>query len=1232
MKRSVVFLFALMIAGIHTFAQVAINADNSAPDNSAMLDVKSTERGLLPPRMTHAQMNAIANPASGLIIYCTDCSNSGSGALAMFVIDKWYIFAPTCLLPLFPSAGIHVPAPAAITWNWNPVTDATGYRWNTANDYATASDIGSATTKTETGLACNTAYTRFVWSYNNCGYSSPALLTQTTPLEPPSTPAAGTHVALGTQITWNWDTVAGAMGYKWNTTNNYAAAIDMDTVTTWIETGLTCNTAYTRFVWAYGACGYSAPVILTASTTMIQPPLPVPGTHVASPNAIVWNWQPYSNITGFKWNTSNDYNTAIDMGLATTRSESGLVCNTAYSRFLWSYNNCGVSLPVTLTQSTTGTVVYAPAAGIHIASSYQVVWNWDTVPGAAGYKWGATNDYTSATNMDTATTRTETGLACNTAYTRYAWAYNNCGNSPPVVLTQATTVCPVTCGASITISHVAGLVAPVTKTVTYGIVTNIPGEPAKCWISSNLGADHQATSVSDATEPSAGWYWQFNHKQGYKHTGSVRTPNSTWIYPIDENLNWQAANDPCTIELGSGWRIPTSTEWTNVDTIGNWTNWNGPYASALKLHVAGMLDYNTGSLIARGSYGYYWSNEQDGTNAGWYWFFYNTSSYIIGSVKSYAFSVRCIKEPCSSVPNDPTPGTQMPSATQIIWNWSTVAGATGYKWNMTNDFGTATDMGNVTTKTEAGLTCNTAYTRYLWAYNECGNSTPVVLNQATAVCPVTCDASITINHVAGNVAPVAKTVTYGIVTNVAGEPTKCWISSNLGADHQATSVSDATEPSAGWYWQFNRKQGYKHTGSLRTPNSTWIYPISEDHTWEVANDPCTIELGGGWRIPTNTEWTNVKTGGNWTNWNGPYGSALKLHASGYLYYSNGSLQYRGSGGYYWSRTQYDATQGDFFVFNSTSCDAGPNFKALGFPLRCIRETCSSATVAPTSGTHTPSQTQVTWNWNAVTEAIGYKWNTTNDVGSATDLGTATTKTETGLTCNTAYTRYVWAYNGCGNSTALVLNQSTSACPVPCGSSVTINHTAGTVAPVTKTVTYGIVTNIAGEPTKCWISSNLGADHQAVAKSDTSEPSAGWYWQFNRKQGYKVVGTTRTPNTPWINPITENLSWQAANDPCTLELGGGWRIPTATEWTNVDASGNWNDWNGPWNSGLKMHAAGILADTDGSLLLRGTGGYYWTGSTNNETYGWNFVFSVGGSLMRDNCLKAYGLPVRCIRNL
>jgi hypothetical protein len=50
---------------------VSINSTGSLPDASAMLDISSTTSGFLVPRMTTAQQNAIASPATGLLIYNT---------------------------------------------------------------------------------------------------------------------------------------------------------------------------------------------------------------------------------------------------------------------------------------------------------------------------------------------------------------------------------------------------------------------------------------------------------------------------------------------------------------------------------------------------------------------------------------------------------------------------------------------------------------------------------------------------------------------------------------------------------------------------------------------------------------------------------------------------------------------------------------------------------------------------------------------------------------------------------------------------------------------------------------------------------------------------------------------------------------------------------------------------------------------------------------------------------
>ena len=67
------FLFLILTClAVSMQAQVAINTDGTNPDNSAMLDVKSTTKGLLAPRMTLVQRNAIVTPATGLIIFQTN--------------------------------------------------------------------------------------------------------------------------------------------------------------------------------------------------------------------------------------------------------------------------------------------------------------------------------------------------------------------------------------------------------------------------------------------------------------------------------------------------------------------------------------------------------------------------------------------------------------------------------------------------------------------------------------------------------------------------------------------------------------------------------------------------------------------------------------------------------------------------------------------------------------------------------------------------------------------------------------------------------------------------------------------------------------------------------------------------------------------------------------------------------------------------------------------------------
>ena len=87
--RASLYLFYFLFLTFSFTTGQNIGIGTNTPHASAALDVTSTNGGFLPPRMTFAQRNAIANPAQGLIIYCTDCGSNG-GEPQYFNGTAWY--------------------------------------------------------------------------------------------------------------------------------------------------------------------------------------------------------------------------------------------------------------------------------------------------------------------------------------------------------------------------------------------------------------------------------------------------------------------------------------------------------------------------------------------------------------------------------------------------------------------------------------------------------------------------------------------------------------------------------------------------------------------------------------------------------------------------------------------------------------------------------------------------------------------------------------------------------------------------------------------------------------------------------------------------------------------------------------------------------------------------------------------------------------------------------------
>lgn len=775
-KRLAGILFVLLILiTVQLSAQVGINSDNSQPHPSAGLDIKFTDKGLLPPRMTHTQMNAIVNPANGLIIYCTDCSNSGTGAVAMYINNVWVMFAPSCILPLFPSPGNHIAAPTQIVWNWNPVTDATGYKWNTVNDYGSATDMLAVTTKTETGLACNTPYQRYVWSYNACGNSAATTLSGATVLDPPDAPAEGTHVPSPTQIEWNWNMVSGATGYKWNTTNDYSTATEMGTATTKTESGLTCSTPYTRYVWAYGACGNSTALTLNQTTSAC----PVTGACPGIPN-VYYEGKTYNTVmigTQCWFKESLNTGTRVDGGVEQTNNstiEKHCMNNLE--------SNCDIY--------------------------------------GALYQWNEMMQYTT--------------------------------------IEGSQGICP------------------------------------------------------------GGWHIPSDAEY------------ATLITYLDGEL-----------VAGGKMKEAGTSHWSSPNT-------GATNSSGFTALPAGYYNYSNVSFYYLTYSNYLWSSTQSNLNDAWMRYL-DTGDEDVNHqtfTKTNSLSVRCIAESCTSAPTQPSSGTHDPTQTQIIWNWNAVSGATGYKWNITNDYNAATDMGTATTKTETGLACITSYTRYVWAYNSCGSSEPLTMDQATTECSFACGQLLTDSR-------DSKTYTTVLIG------TQCWMAQSLdigsmisGAGEQADNgviekycygdLASNCETYGGLY-QWGELIAYLNGAS----NTTSWNPVPTGNIQGICP--------AGWHIPSSEELLTLTdflggeatSGGKmkesgFTHWLSPNTGAT--NESGLTLLGSGARMINGMFTYFNTRTYLRAsTESDEadavirrMIYDDVNALSAGAPKSYGLNVRCIK--------------------------------------------------------------------------------------------------------------------------------------------------------------------------------------------------------------------------------------------------------------------------------------------------------
>jgi trimeric autotransporter adhesin len=188
MKKTILLLCVLCAFAAHTFAQsLAINTDGSTANVSALLDVKSSNKGVLIPRLTAVQRIAIATPANGLLVYDTD-----STSFTYYNGTAWLFLK-----------GINTIAP-----NWN----TTGNTGTTATNFMGTTDAQDLRFKID-----NTPYGYFNKNKTNTALGEATLQANTTGI---SNVAYGAN-ALTLNTGGNGNTANGVDALKNNNTASY---------------------------------------------------------------------------------------------------------------------------------------------------------------------------------------------------------------------------------------------------------------------------------------------------------------------------------------------------------------------------------------------------------------------------------------------------------------------------------------------------------------------------------------------------------------------------------------------------------------------------------------------------------------------------------------------------------------------------------------------------------------------------------------------------------------------------------------------------------------------------------------------------------------------------------------------------------------------------------------------------------------------------------------------------
>lgn len=621
MKHQFFLLFVALI-GITASAQVGINT--LTPNPNAALDINSTSSGLLPPRMTESQRNAIDEPIpSGLQVWCINCGPNGE--MQVYNGSNW-----TNLAGMPAALGTFICGTSSVTFNYRGSSETYGTVVSAGRCWLDR-NLGASQVALTTDDAA--AYgDLFQWGRGADGHQIRNPLSQTTAtLSSGDTPGHNKFISQSSSpLDWRspqnanlWQGVTGANN---PCPTGYRLPTDVEWDAERISWGGNQNSV--------GA--FNSPLKLSIAGYRDGT-----GTgllYYVAFQGLYWS----STVSGTESKVFRFYNVNTDQ-VGNNRSDGFSVRCIKDGTTLGSIGSLdcsGATINGTLTEGIAASGVSAVvsyANGNGAAHSGQTVLSFG-VSGLTATLVAGT--FISGTGS---LTYTITGTPDFEGTAEFEL---NIGGQMCILKVEIASAV-FTCGTSTVTFPYNG------NSVTYGTVVGAGG---RCWLDRNLGASQVATSSTDAAAYGDLFQWgrgddghqirtsplinTLSNTDNPGH-GSFITTNSNWRSPQNNSL-WQGVNginNPCP----TGFRVPTYAEIsTERASWGGNKNLIGAFNSPLKLPAAGRRILN-GSLSIVGSNGSYWSSSISGGYS-YYLDFYNGGAGSSILKRAFGSCVRCIKD------------------------------------------------------------------------------------------------------------------------------------------------------------------------------------------------------------------------------------------------------------------------------------------------------------------------------------------------------------------------------------------------------------------------------------------------------------------------------------------------------------------------------------------------------------------------------------------------------------